>query len=162
MRLVPIEDSFEASIERYRPETRPNSTQSDTIHSQSDTGCVERKLPIVFATLTADEARAAAAAEELKLMPDYSLHKCRRRAMRRASRACARTNPLKSSKTAANTRGSSCSAARTPDMHVRGATSSTTYLSSQWAIGGSARILIFALVTTRGDSTKTAQSSTRG
>jgi len=39
------------------------------IHSQSDTGCVERKIPIVFATLTADEARAAAAAEELKLMP---------------------------------------------------------------------------------------------
>ena len=68
MRLVPIEDSFEASIERYRPDTRPNSTQSDMIHSQSDTGCVERKLPIVFATLTA-EARAAAAAEELKLMP---------------------------------------------------------------------------------------------
>ena len=69
MQLVPIEDSFEASIGRYRPETRSNSTQSDMIHSQSDTGCVERKLPIVFATLTADEARAAAAAEELKLMP---------------------------------------------------------------------------------------------
>ena len=69
MRLVPIEDSFEASIERYRLDTRPNSTQTDKIHSQSDTGCVERKAPIVFATLTADEARAAAAAEELKLMP---------------------------------------------------------------------------------------------
>ena len=69
MRLVPIEDSFEASLERYRPNTRPNSTQSDMIHSQSDTGCVETKAPRVFATLTADEARAAAAAEELKLMP---------------------------------------------------------------------------------------------
>ena len=69
MRLVPIEDSFEASLERYRPNTRPNSTQSDMIHSQSDTGCVETKAPRVFATLTADEARVAAAAEELKLMP---------------------------------------------------------------------------------------------